>query len=832
VEPGKTAELKVSEKFPRAVGEKNKGLIFYRVTQGSQDLLRYSIYFSPVWPKDALAPAAPPSRAFALDGTFNPARSILLLTADAYYLDRPDSATQVTYRVVQAGSSRPVAEGSIDRAVTYYFRKLIELPPLAAGTYTVETLMRREDGKVLGPEKIEFVKADEARRFPEWWNTTVSDTERVIKPFTAMTVNGARVGVWGRTYTLNALGLPAETSSQGKPVSGGAARIVAVVGGKPVAIPIRGAPAFTEKKDWRVAFKGEARGAGLVFSAQGAVEQDGMALVDLTYAPEAGKAVTVDALRIEFPLANDQADCLLCQGAGGNYSSRTTMLLSPDTQGTLWTTLDTGRNGSGMTVGSFYPIVWVGNEQRGFMWCADNDKGWVPDNAVPAHDLVRAGKELVLRNHLIGKPFAVAAPRTVSFSYMASPFRPMVKGWRTAIYSEDGTFEGPNKEVRNEKGEKIVDGWCWLTPPSTNPAAWSGMWAGFKKTADARVRQIQPLDPALARNKYGSTVHTSLPLMGYGWKSPDSRVTDYFAADWAGDSWNKTEQDYFLYIADRAFGEGGLRTIYWDIFFVTHFDTLQNGLAYELPDGRIQPGFNTRNIRRFMMRMYALMEKHGLTPGSQVSHATNCYNLPASAWMDAILDGEYHSVTDESGMDWVDGYPIDRMRVMSVSGQFGPQISWMNLMAFKDKAKGALAYRGFVEYPRLYDTWRGPYGSMPPPVLDWGLNEEQVRYVPFWRNTAATSADASILVSMWQWPDRILLCVFNYDRKDVKDAVLRVDLDALDLVPRLPWQEFVGVRDLDKGDGEPASVLDFHGRMLKVPALKPHTGRLAGIRRY
>ncbi len=410
----------------------------------------------------------------------------------------------------------------------------------------------------------------------------------------------------------------------------------------------------------------------------------------------------------------------------------------------------------------------------------------------------------------------------------------MVKGWRATIYSEDGTFEGINKEIKDPKtGNKIIDGWNWLTPPSVKPDEWGDLWAKFKVIADKKIHDVQPFSPSHARNGYGSTVHTSLPLMGYGWKTPDESVTNYLSSDWEGDSWNKSEQDYFLWIANRAFGEGGLRTIYWDIFFNGLFTSLQNGLGYELPDGRIQPGYNGLNLRQFMMRMYSLMESHKLTPGSQVSHATNDYCLVASPWMDAILDGEYHSVTDDSGMDWVDGYPIDRMRSMSVSGQFGSQISWMNLMEFKDPVKAAHANRGFIEYPRLYDTWSGPNGLRPPQtVLDWGLNDPKIKYHPFWRNPDVVPADKDILVSMWQLPDRILLVVFNYNRTAVKDAEIKLDFDKLQLRPKLPWQEFIGVRDLAKAVNEPVSTLDYYNQTLRVPALQPHTGRIVGVRLY
>ena len=41
--------------------------------------------------------------------------------------------------------------------------------------------------------------------------------------------------------------------------------------------------------------------------------------------------------------------------------------------------------------------------------------------------------------------------------------------------------------------------------------------------------------------------------------------------------WDSGDLDRMLWLADRSFGEGGLRTIYWDIFYVTSFNAPQAG---------------------------------------------------------------------------------------------------------------------------------------------------------------------------------------------------------------------------------------------------------------
>jgi hypothetical protein len=407
---------------------------------------------------------------------------------------------------------------------------------------------------------------------------------------------------------------------------------------------------------------------------------------------------------------------------------------------------------------------------------------------------------------------------------MTSPFRPLVKNWRSVLSSYDGTFSGGEsygfKWRKDPKTGKPFEGWNLLTPPSADPQEWSAIWAEYKQKADEKVQREQPFDPGQARN--WMFVHTSLPLVGYGWKSPDGQVTGYFGPEWGGgECYTESNIEYYLYLADRAFREGGLRTIYWDIFFPTLHTSIQNGTAYLLPDGRVQPGYAGFNTRRFLMRCYALMHDHGLTPGAQVAHGTNDYLLVASPWIDAILDGEYHKLTDESAMDWVDGYSVDRMRALSCPHNWGFAISWMDHIQIQNAEKCRRVRDGLIQYVQMYDSWKGPsHGSGPP--LD--INDERTEFVPFWRNPFVRCEDKDILVSMWRLPDRVLLCLFNYDRSKAKNPVLSIDLDGLNLVPKLKWQEFIRVT----GDAQ----LDFHKRQLSIKDLQPHAGKQLWIRRY
>jgi hypothetical protein len=839
VAPGQTAEYAVNEKLPRDLATR-KGGIFYRVTQGERELYRYYAFFQLGYPETWVT-YTPPKAAFPVSGTFNPVRNNLLLRADSYYLPDPSAAKAVHYTIRREGDPGIVAEGTIDRIEQFYFTRLLDLPPMREGAYRVESRMALRDGRVLGPEVTTFKKLDEAKSFAAWWKNDLGQTERLIPPFTALSGKRDQVSVVGRTYRLNALGLPAGIAAQDGEVLTGEARIVVTIDGREQSVPVRGMPRFTERTAWRYGFTGTATGAGLRFTTVGAIEQDGLVTLKLSYAPIGNTPVTVEALRLEFPVRADVAETLVCIGAGGNYASHTATVLPKDKPGQLWSTLDTGIGGSMMTVGSFYPQVWLGNDRRGLLWWADSDQGWSPVNEVPAHAVVRQGESMVLRNHIISRPETLHAARTLTFSYMASPFKPLPKGWRMSIYSEDGTFGTAGHKTRKDpKTGREIDGWNWMNPPSYDPAEWSALWAEAKIKADAKVLANQWRDPATARNK--DWVHTSIPMRGYGVQTSDGSVGGYFAAEWGDGNYNPSMTDYLLWLAHRAFGEGGLRTIYWDIFYTSVFSDRQAGYGYLLSDGRTQPTFHGYNLRRFMMRLYALMSDHGLTPGANVAHSSNAFPLVAFPWVDAVLDGEFVFFRDATEGDFVDYYSSRRMRSMAVSHNWGTQNSWMMLNHVTDPQRQWRHHRTYTDWQRMHDTWRGQDGRVPPEtILEWGLNDARLAYLPYWRNPALTANADDLLISAWTMPGRAIVLLFNHADKASapRDAQVTVDLKALGLLPQQAWAGGVVVKEIGGaiGGGMPGNTpkdpdvsFDPATGSISVPGLKPRTARYIGIR--
>ncbi len=394
----------------------------------------------------------------------------------------------------------------------------------------------------------------------------------------------------------------------------------------------------------------------------------------VTYAPHA-RSVAIDNLHVEWPVDDALGSWVSCIGGiGGNYTSRDIGKV-PEGQGPVWNTLDNvGKAGSTMLVGNFENNLWVGNEERGLLWCADSDQGWVPNDHTPALSLVRGRKEVAIWTNLINlppgaKPFVLDAPRTVQLQYNATPFRNFAHGWRlTQVSAADG-FSGPEYKT-NEKTKQ--DYFSILCMPSTDVNEWPYYYAKYQSRAREIARQgWYSISPRL-----GMFLTNQIALRGYMDKTLEPGLYDYFRTDWmqGDESLNKSYRDYMIYLMNRHIREGGVTHYYFDISFSRDAQNLAAGFGYRLPDGRVQPTSMDGTLREWYKRVWALMQGNELYPGGISGHATNSICLRALPWTNAIIDSEYPMV------DPIAVYPSDRMIAMSCPDAFGVTISHLGYM--------------------------------------------------------------------------------------------------------------------------------------------------------
>ena len=242
---------------------------------------------------------------------------------------------------------------------------LLDVPPLE-GRYTL--FIRSPDGTNTWSYPLE------RKKFP-WEGNTLGITDKVLPPFTPVTVKGQQVGVILRNYTLDGLGLFAQVMSKDAPLLAAPMRLVA--DGTPVAA---GKGAFMEEKDIRAVFAGKAEGTPMVsISNRTTIEYDGCAKIELTLAPRKTTG-TLDSLVLEIPLRNEAAPLWhVCrEWLRVNIAGKV-----PAGDGKIWTNRDFNWQnffGGQTSFRSFFlPYIWLGNEERGLCWFADNDKNWGAD---------------------------------------------------------------------------------------------------------------------------------------------------------------------------------------------------------------------------------------------------------------------------------------------------------------------------------------------------------------------------------------------------------------------------------------------------------------------
>jgi hypothetical protein len=89
---------------------------------------------------------------------------------------------------------------------------------------------------------------------------------------------------------------------------------------------------------------------------------------------------------------------------------------------------------------------------------------------------------------------------------------------------------------------------------------------------------------------------------------------NYFGGEWEGGTYTPTLNDHTLWYVHRWIDQGGLQGFYHDQFSPPTITSVSSGLAYFLPDGRVQPGFALTTRRDFVMREHALWMEKGIFP--------------------------------------------------------------------------------------------------------------------------------------------------------------------------------------------------------------------------
>ncbi len=162
-----------------------------------------------------------------------------------------------------------------------------------------------------------------------WLNSTLAQDDSLVKPFTAVTVQGRTLGILGRDVTLDTNGLPKQIASHfdermtgfaRQPTNVLAAPMQLIVEDDAGAHALNGGSVFGVQADgpakvhWQVA----AQGGPLQGEVKGSLEADGTLVYAI--ALTATRTITLRDIRLEMPLTRDVAQYQLGLGRQGDHA--------------------------------------------------------------------------------------------------------------------------------------------------------------------------------------------------------------------------------------------------------------------------------------------------------------------------------------------------------------------------------------------------------------------------------------------------------------------------------------------------------------------------------
>ena len=521
-----------------------------------------------------------------------------------------------------------------------------------------------------------------------WEDNDLGQTTEIFDPFEPIQREGNQVRVVMRKYQLNGLGLLDSVEAKGnesdyEELLAGPVSVQLNMESDAIDAPgeaLEGRGEVTTDLEHELVYKGEAKHPAVEVRTRTITEYDGCMRVEMDLLP-GQKPEEIKSLWVNIPVRDEMAPL---------YHVTTTALRSnpagtaPEGDGLIWDTRDFP---DGEWPTGFRPYIWLGAEERGLCWFADNDKNWVKQvdfqkgEYAPALSLHRNDGVLTLRVHLIQRPVTLKRKRHIVFGLMATPAKPMPEDWRAigrpdhpGLYFSMGHVNG----LYSTYSSKYPLNYDW-TSFDLNFARRTGqkLETPAKQQIEAwKKRNLTGDIPKGAREKIGSLIRH-----GYRRTHPDPTTVYFeefhsttvkggaeapaFYTEWSG---RPLREGFFKDSGPWAIGmsTGGLVESYRDfacwyaahwlrrgygIYFDNSFPKRANDTsttaAYRWK-GRVVPSAGMWNHRRYLRRIWIMHQqmRNPKAPQAMMIHITNTHIAPYMVWNEYNLDLEWRNSDD------------------------------------------------------------------------------------------------------------------------------------------------------------------------------------------
>lgn len=809
--PGEEKRFEVKMKAGEKVRDKASYHIAAIVRQGERSVYTWSypVRYNHPGNTEGLDYTPDPSP-FVLEAHYNPIVNYVRVVVDKYDHERAEEVAKAVFSVRRKGAGGELASGELTAFPYGKGQSKVPTPAnLKPGTYEVTATLVDKAGKELARHTVEFDRLDHEKEFP-WLGNTIGEEDVVSKLFEPLGSDGDAITAYKKRIHLDGAALPKAIRAAGVDLLRSPVAVRGRADGNAFVLrPTEAVPVAGLINPARVIYKGTARGGPLETEVTYNLEYDSTARVTLTLKPAGGKSAKLDNLQFVIPFRGEAATHYMANGLNMRLSNQAGFIPGKGKTGRVWDS--TSVPYQDMTVGSFIPIVWVGNLSGGITWFADSDEGWWPSDKHPAIQIDRTEDghvDLVL--NLAGDAVELSGQRTITFGLNVNPVR----------------------ALSEHRGSPTTFGYLVET----------GRWDPKKTNSKVFARRY-PEDLELNRayidacHKYNEIY---APYTEMSWADVPPKEADYFREAWRtadmGGNLLKCDSsnDCLVWWTAKWMSDAGLDGYYFDNVFNRLNWNTELGAAYRLPDGRIQPGYDIWGMRQQIKRIRTLLEKRREVSRICI-HNTRYQFAPIMGFADLAMGGEMATPTMGSP-DFMTMYPRDFMDVMYNVPLWGYKLS--HLYHYRPKTfvdefgnydheaalKGHRTAQAtmLVHGVEFFHSINYHPGMLPHFKMLKALPGGKLHFTPSWQADGlfkVVGDDPDVDVAVWRKPDVLLVVVANYSKRP---KTARVWLDFPKLINMPDGMETREVYDFE--------TMEFPGYITteNAPERFPRIGGLRG----
>lgn len=531
---------------------------------------------------------------------------------------------------------------------------------------------------------------------------------------------------------------------------------------------------------------------------------DGYCEVAMSFIPKESTPI-IRTLSLEIPLKSDYAELFRDGRSFLDPNSRAGAVKSP-----MNVNLATS------------PFFWIGNEKAGFNWGARNLKGWHNRNHAQDMEVIQEGKETMLRFNFVDSPLRIRGERTIHFSFILTPTRPLDAAYQRTRFRRDFSltsfpwhyfavpeYEKARKEEIDSRGANVNELYYYLGFMFASP--FHPDWAFFEE----EWRDLKP------STSYGDIVGDRIPgvtefaYTSGSLNSPTFRnwVLNTYAAFIEKNSQKPLNPKAKSYYFDTGLSLNTSKNKHqqdtsWTDGFGNKFDSLL-----------------LEEYREFTLNIYRMIKR--ANPESHIMYHQGWYRFaPLQHFTDNLLGGE--GVEVEVGNK---GNYFDLLTPEVFRATFSPQI-WGARMTFLDMTIRMLKQARPEKFAQM-NIWdeeivralKHSYGycmlhdvdidddnreTIPIQKVIWDAQDalgwdSSTQFFPYWDKEGpirCLSPDTPrVMASAYTHGGSLLLVVLN-DTPENQTVTLELDLGALEVKKGIPgrdiWTPKASVQPLEK----------------------------------